>query len=698
MRVWLASAAALAALGAVVLALWLGRAERETERAKRRVEDAVEEVQAAAELAASREGAGGARAEIPAPAAGRARKTEPAAAAEAELIVRVVGEEDGAPLPNVPLLHLHWPPEPLTRDFQENTVDTDELGLATFHVAAGGWRIYSPSQEDRKLSVDLAPGEKREEVLRLRSRTDLEIHLLIVDAQSGAALTGAEVKVESYPEERAVGPLGPAVADEDGRVAVRLPSWIAYRARVSARGYTALSMDLRGAHGDREHARRVALERTAGLHGTVTDEGGAPQAGVVVSANAGWDGGGPDEGADGPRLAEYFWSSEADADGRYAFPDLPAGVDLALAVRRAEKLVLEERTPLRLEPGEVRVRDLRLGQGSIRGLVLGVDGAPAPHLPLWLASGTEARELSRLESPLASTSTDGEGRFALENVPHGTWLIGPEPLEQPAPGAPQALAQVVELPPGVSEVEFLLRLPSALFVAGCCVDGEGRPVADVRISAVAVGAFAVAAGASAADGNFRLGPLAPGDVALFVEHDTLVPDSDDLPVVKAGDTDILLRLASSARVRGTVVDASTGARIGAEVFAYAGDILRGGGTSGSSGFEIGRLAPGRNVLVARTSPALVSAPYPLDLEPGEEAVVELQVAPGGWVRVLLPEGESWARLLVGGAQVGWLDRGAGTTALVPPGPLTVELRNLSGPLASKQVTVAAGETVEVDLR
>jgi hypothetical protein len=370
-------------------------------------------------------------------------------------------------------------------------------------------------------------------------------------------------------------------------------------------------------------------------------------------------------------------------------------------VRTVEQIVLEEQTPMRLGPGEVRVHNFVVDvDGSIRGIVLDAAGAPVARQSLWLARGPEARQLNWFEDPVAKTTTDDEGRFLLPGIPRGTWLLAPEPLEHGPIGYPMSIGQVVELPEGVPAVDVELRLPLALSVSGRCVDEEGGPVAGVNVSAVAIGTFAAASAVSAQDGTFAVNPLPAGELVLVVYHDTLTLDSHELPRVHAGDTDIILRMVRAARVRGTVVDAASGLRLSAEVSVAAGEQSRVGGTSPDGTFEFQGLPPGRCVLVARTSPNLVSPPRAVDLSPDEEAWVELQVAPGAQVHVLLPEdqGQVSAHVLVGGDLVLWLGSGPGFTGLIPPGPFTVELRSLFGVLATKEGSAAAGETVEIDLR
>jgi hypothetical protein len=170
------------------------------------------------------------------------------------------------------------------------------------------------------------------------------------------------------------------VAEEDGRPLPDVP-W------VSAAGYTSKSVGLGGAHASLEQAHRIALERVAGLHGSVTDGSGAPQVGVSVSATAQEAGVGfANGGREG--LAELTFASTTDPQGRYVLADLPANVGLSFQVRAGERLLLDEGTPLRLAPGKSRVHDLLVDvAGGIRGVVFDAAGAPIRHQALWLAGG-----------------------------------------------------------------------------------------------------------------------------------------------------------------------------------------------------------------------------------------------------------------------------------------------------------------------
>jgi hypothetical protein len=717
-RPLLVCAATLAGIGLGTV-LWLGRPSRGGAQLEHGLEPAVEQGRPAAELVA-----GGAPEEAqrtaveiealpvvakPQPAAAPASESEssgPTVETTAELTVLVLGEEDGAPLAGVSIFDQPWPVQPFPEDYSKEATRTGEDGRVTLHLPAGGTRIYEVSQADRELIVELAAGEKRDAVLRLRSHADQDFVLLILDAGSGKPLPGAHVDVESFgfPEEWIAGAKGSAIADERGFAELRLSAWLALTGEVTCPGYSPLGVPLEGSHTDREHALQVLLARGARLEGLVVDGSGAPLAGASVTGKM------LEWGASNPNLvmgnlswpAEQKWTCKTGADGRYALLELPPGIDLGLQLHHAKRLIMEVPEALRLEPGEVRVRDFRVEPpGRIRGVVLDAAGEPVKRQALWLVPGSEARMLYTLDDPVGEAATDDKGRFSFELVPPGTWLVGlaPEELDVNA----RQLAQVIELPPGVPEIEVVLRLPAGLLVSGRCVGPAGEPMGGASMTAFGGGVSA--GGTSKADGAFVLGPFPPGKV--YVGAAELRGYAPEDRWVQAGDSDIVLLFAPVAHIRGTVVDAASGASLAAEVLVWfkpsgGPDRFMISGTDKSGAFDLSGF-PGRWVLVARTSSGLVSPPRAANVDFVEAVMLELRVAPGGRARVLLSEGD-WIRIRADGDLVDvssdpLTGKKEWTSHPFRPGAFTVELMDREGnQLATREATVAAGEVVEVDLR
>jgi len=211
-----------------------------------------------------------------------------------------------------------------------------------------------------------------------------------------------------------------------------------------------------------------------------------------------------------------------------------------------------------------------------------------------------------------------------------------------------------------------------------------------------------ARGESAADGTFLLGPLFSGELVLHTFATDEYAACDPLKL-EAGDTGVIVRLARAGRIRGTVMDAASGSSVPAEIWVSPrpADIRKTFRVSNADevgAFDVTGLSAGSYTLVARTSSGLVSPLYALDVGAGEELSIELQVAPGGRARLLVPDGQFFVRVFAGGDLVDCREWTGATTRVFPPGPFRIELADWTGVLATREATAAAGETVEVDLR
>jgi hypothetical protein len=481
----------------------------------------------------------------------------------AEVLVQVLSEEEGTPVTGVELEADPLPFDGGTGDGGERwgwTGHTDALGRARLRLAPGPVRISCPRQPERGVEVALAPDARSAVTLLLRTRADLDFHLRILDSESKEPLPGAVVRVESglALHRYLTGATERALADEQGFAVLRLPSWSLISVEVSAPDHGFATVQLAGDHPSRERVKEVLLAPGARLEGLVVDAAGAPLPRVRVSVKAQeWNLNAPDPDVLGGLVAapeDREWAALSRADGRYELSGLPVGMDLNLEVRHELHLVVQEFRALRLAPGEVRVRNFRVGQGgTIQGVLLDAGGGPVAERALWLLSGSQPRMFRWHEAPFARTFTDDEGRFSFESIPAGAWLCGPGPaaLEDSADAA-LPLGQVVELPPGVPGVEVELRLPEGAFVDGRCVGLDGEPVADATV--LILGSGRSLDTRSAQDGTFALGPLPPGTYELRAQGTDGHVASGTTLLVRAGGNPVLLQLRPASAHRPAAVE------------------------------------------------------------------------------------------------------------------------------------------------
>lgn len=225
----------------------------------------------------------------------------------------------------------------------------------------------------------------------------------------------------------------------------------------------------------------LVLEDGMSLEGRVVDEAGTPLAGAKVTLFE-------HEGS------RYF-ERRTDADGRFALGPLPdVAYGLVASSPGLMPLYLPEVLPAELEEDLVLPAPRRL-----IGQVLAA-GRPV--------AGAQVH----VEDTSHVTTTDAEGRFAIEPLSPGGYLVRGEHAGQ------HALAQV-SLEENL-EVKTTLRLGALFFIEGTVHDEAGAPVAGATIAGMHRGmVLSLPAVTTSADGRFRMGALPAGPALLTVQSE-----------------------------------------------------------------------------------------------------------------------------------------------------------------------------------
>ncbi len=282
----------------------------------------------------------------------------------------------------------------------------------------------------------------------------------------------------------------------------------------------------------------------------------------------------PLPGAEVSLAGSGFWparSIRSGADGRFHWPDIPAGIYELRATHGP--LGSSPVEGLILDPGARRAFGIHLAEGwALTGQVIDAEtGRPIPAASITLATGI-------LGVHSRSGQSDAQGRFALFGI------VGDEPslyveAEGYVPSGPLAASS--------DQPAIDVRLEPGATLEGWVVDGQGQPIQGAVVRAYGGAAagpgspfagdsLGVTAGpvpaissagsrqlafvdqaSTGADGAFRLFGLRSGPYTAVASHEAYAPGESEELQVRAGATvsEVQIVLFRGAELRGRVRDA-----------------------------------------------------------------------------------------------------------------------------------------------
>jgi hypothetical protein len=170
---------------------------------------------------------------------------------------------------------------------------------------------------------------------------------------------------------------------------------------------------------------------------------------------------------------------------------------------------------------------------TLAGRIVDADGVPRQGVHVDCVADDE---VAGLAAPIRRARTDGNGRFALPQVPAGRCRV----RAQTGDAAP-AVSEPIAIAPGQLPAAVQLRLGRAGWLVGT-VRRAGVPIADVQLTARGRRPGApVAMATSAADGAFRLGPLAADHYTVIYPSWTALAIASGPPGAVAGDAELPVR-------------------------------------------------------------------------------------------------------------------------------------------------------------
>ena len=635
---------------------------------------------------------------------------------EALLRVRVTGRETGHAMAGVrvDLTTAHDPfrlsrPSSRSPGRSGEPLVTDERGVAEFKVRCGDALALAVFLEGSTALVEerlpaLAAGETRVHDVVLPEQRDARARGRVIDVPSGLPIAGASVTL--------VG--GPTIqTDGNGLFELTTATLRDDVARVEAAGHARAMVDLGSECEDAPEPCPVPLEPLAVLELRVTDASGAAGIGLRARVTSPWAG----QGGSVARFLAFDgekWEGTTDARGACAL-ELPPRESLTLELLAAAEPTPLRRESLRLEPGERRVLALSIGKGAVvEGRVVDAEATPQPALDVFLLPDSSRFDFYRYDErdfergSAFRTRSDADGRFRFEQVPPGTWWLGPgwKPgmdAEERSVGVPIEV-RVVE---GGSIAPIELLVWSGRCIRGRIVgpDGETPPSIECTVEARSA-TFSAFAHVFFGD-RFLVGPLLPGSYRVQATSANGFADSE---AVTAGDgEDVVLRLREGALLSGVVLDEAGHRAPRAGITVTDSSRTDWSGTDDDGAFQFRSVVPGECDLFADADGRVACLRVTVD--PGVARTdLELRLGPAIplLLRVTPPTRDLFCEVWRDGRWSGgyFLGRGPESHLLALPGSLELRLfRRTIGEnvlIGTRTLVVVAGDepvvefTIEAD--
>ena len=261
--------------------------------------------------------------------------------------------------------------------------------------------------------------------------------------------------------------------------------------------------------------------------------------------------------SNGVATSGNFWQQVTDANGQFAFDNIPAGSYLLsashnryLAAQYGQQYVGQPGRPIELGAGERLRADLVAVRGSaITGRVFDETGEPLTDVSVqvyrYVIDGQTRQLVPAGGRPYASNDI---GQYRIANLPPGDYVIaaqlrGEVLPEQAAagtregyaatyyPGTPSPeSAQTVRVSPGndAANIDFVLQPTRMVQASGVILTASGQPASNTQLWVAPIGSDLVATPSRPVarvmqNGAFVVSDLTPGDYMLKAQYSAPIP-------------------------------------------------------------------------------------------------------------------------------------------------------------------------------
>ncbi len=487
----------------------------------------------------------------------RGRVSAPGGSVPAETTVEIVGPQPGAPIGVSEYVFCRARVEPDGRFDASFAASWRPARFRVLARAPGAWHGSSesvalpPDATEVTLDVTLVPG------------ADV-VGRVVSDGDGGTPVGGARVSIVTVSSSSGTRNTSVVAAVTDATGRFRIPEVPAgsVTLSVAADAFATAGFPVR-VPADAEPT--LALERALDIAGTVRSADGTAVGDASATLNR----------VDAPAGAANWWSARVAPDGCFRFRGLRAGTyRLGVAPAPGSTVSFRRFEGVTVAAGTLDVAVVLDPAAAVTGRVLDDQGRPLEH----------ARVTARLERGAGDTvgaETDGDGRFTVTGLAHGTYIVRAYPPRAYGDDRGDATGQwlVARLSGVVAGGDPLaIRLVRGLEIRGRLVDGSGASLAGAWVRADPLPGGAGGAERSGArppgaetdaGGAFVITGLAPGEYRLSLVAGTqgarVVLALDGGAAVPAGATEVRLRAGDVRPVRGVVFGEGGAAVAGAGV-------------------------------------------------------------------------------------------------------------------------------------